>query len=174
MSGLSERGFLKSVVQKWSANFLVFELGAAGVVTAGFTAWLLSPLEGMAILESLLEGNRTGLYQTIVQVFGSLFGFSVTMASIMVGLCNMERMTIVRQSARYDDLWRIWWGTMRSSAFVAVVALGCLVADRDQAPRVYLSVGLFFGLCWFGVRMARAIWALRKVVTLVGGGEEGQ
>lgn len=172
MTGLSMRSIPKAVMRKWETNFLALELWGAVVVAGALGVWLLSPLDGAAAMESLLEGNRSGIYQTFVQVFGSLFGFAVTMSSIMVGLCSSDRMKVVRESNHYGDLWKICWGTVRSSAFVAVAALFCLVGDREQTPRVYFSVALFFGLCWFGVRMMRAIWALRKVVTLVGGSRQ--
>jgi hypothetical protein len=136
------------------------------LLTVGLLVWFRC-YGGAASIESVLEGNRSALYGTAASIFGSLLGFAITATSIVLGFSSSDRLAVLRGSAHYPTLWRIFSATIRALAFATVIALVCLIWDRDSEPASWLTIFLFFGVLLAVFRIGRTIWALEQIIALV-------
>ncbi len=117
----------------WKRHFLIFEGALAIVLTIVFAVWFWR-FGGMSSVFALLQNNRATLYGTIASIFGSLLGFVITATSVVLGFAASENLSVVRESAQYPMLWRTFSATIRALAGATLVALLCLLVDRDAAP----------------------------------------
>ncbi len=61
---------------------------------------------GAVVSDRLLAQNRAAVYGTLASIFGSLLGFVITAASIVLGFSGSESLAVVRGSKHYPTLWR--------------------------------------------------------------------
>ena len=157
----------------WRTYFLPTEFWLAVLGGASFVTWA-SLYGGGAILEDTLKGNRGAVYGSLASIFGSLLGFAITAVSIMVAFSTNDRLTVVRESKHYAVLWEVFTATIRTLGFATVVALFGLVLDRDNHPMnamLYLTV---FASVLAALRLARCVWVLENVITLVAGASKAR
>jgi hypothetical protein len=143
------------------AEFTVALAGAAAVA-----AWSEYG-GGAAVIDGILRGNRGALYGTLASIFGSLLGFAITAASIVLGFSSSPRLRLIRDSAHYPTLWKVFSGTIKVLGIGTIASLVGLILDRDSAPVVwvtYLVVFVFLLVC---LRIARTIWVLEKIIGLL-------
>ena len=150
----------------WKRNFLIAEGVLAILLTICFAAWFWG-FGGKAATFALLKDNRAPLYGTMASIFGSLLGFVITATSIVLGFSASDRLVVVRESAQYPMLWKTFSATIRALAGATVVALLCLLVDRDSAPTSWLGVPLFFVVLLSLLRISRTIWVLEHIIGLV-------
>ncbi len=150
----------------WKRHFLIVEGGLAVLLTLVFATWFWH-FEGKASVFLLLQSNRAALYGTIASIFGSLLGFVITATSVVLGLSGSESLSVVRESAQYPMLWRTFSATIRALAGATLVALLCLLVDRDDAPVPWLVVLLVLAVTFSMLRIARTIWVLEHIIVLV-------
>jgi hypothetical protein len=154
-----------SVVQWWKKNFLFAEMLLAIALALFFAAWV--EWRGSDIVDSTLKGNRGAVYGAIATIFGSLLGFVITSVSIVLSVSGDERLSLVRNSASYPVLWKVFTACIRSLSLATVVAMFGLILDRDGAPNhivLYFCVGTGI-LAVF--RIARCVWVLENIVKIV-------
>jgi hypothetical protein len=150
----------------WKKHFLFAEGALAILLTACFAVWFWR-FGGLEAASALLKGNRATLYGTIASIFGSLLGFVITATSIVLGFSASDRLAVVRESAQYPLLWKTFSATIHALAFATVVALLCLLVDRDSTPVPWLVVLLVLVIMVALLRVARTIWVLEKIIMLV-------
>lgn len=150
----------------WRARFILAELGASVIATSGFIGWV-ECLNGSSVIDGLLIGNRGPVYGALATIFGTLLGFTITAASIVLGFSSSPRLRVVRESTQYPTLWKVFGSTIRALALATIVALIALIVDRDSMPRHWALYLVVFGFLLSSVRIARAIWALENVIALV-------
>lgn len=150
----------------WQRSFLMVEFMLAIVVTAGFGVWYLN-FDGAPAANAILQGNRAALYGTTASIFGSLLGFVITATSIVLGFSTSDRLAVVRESAEYPKLWKTFSATIRSLALSTIIALACLLFDRDTAPSGWLVIPLTFAVLLSLLRIGRTIWVLEDIISLV-------
>ena len=126
-----------------------------------------SRCSGRYYVETVLKGNRATLYGTAASMFGSLLGFAITATSIVLGFSSSDRLAVVRGSAHYPTLWKTFSATIRTLALATVVALACLIWDRDSAPASWLTILLVFSILLALFRIGRTIWVLEQIIALV-------
>ena len=114
-----------------------------------------------------LQGNRATLYGTIASIWGSLLGFVITSTSIVLGFSTSDRLAVVRESTEYPTLWKTFSSTIWALALATLVALACLVFDRDNSPSRWLAIPFAFVLLLALLRISRTIWALENIIALV-------
>lgn len=152
----------------WRKHFLKVELALAIIFGSIFYAWA-EIWGGGAILVETLKGNRGAVYGALASIFGSLLGFAITAVSIVLGFSTTSRLTVVRESEHYPTMWKVFTTTIRTLGFATVVALFGLILDRDNHPidaMLYLTV---FASVLAALRLARCVWVLENVITLVAG-----
>lgn len=150
----------------WERNFLVIEFITAVVIFLAVLAWSLFINKGVAISQ-IVSGNRQWIYATLTTLFGTLLGFIITAVSIVLGYAQSDKLTIVRQSNHYKDLWGIFKSTIWILGFATVVALLGLIFDKETNPQyifIYLNI-LAIILAVF--RIGRCIWVLQNIIAIV-------
>ena len=150
----------------WGRHFLIAEFALAILLTIGFGVWYCA-LDGWTATSALLQGNRAVLFGTIASILGSLLGFVITATSIVLGFSASDRLAVVRESAQYPTIWKTFSATIRALAFATIVALVCLLFDRDNAPKTWLAIPLGFAMLLALLRISRSIWVLEQIIGLV-------
>ncbi len=152
----------------WRRHFLVVEGALVIAVTIGFGIWYFW-FDGACATNAILKDNRATLYGTMASIFGSLLGFAITATSIVLGFSGSERLGVVRGSAQYPMLWKTFSATIRALALGTIIALLCLLLDRDTAPVRWLMVPLIFAVLLSLFRLGRTIWVLEHIISLLTG-----
>jgi hypothetical protein len=150
----------------WRQRFLVVEGILAILATVCFAVWYWR-FGGAVAVSALLKDNRAALYGTMASIFGSLLGFVITAKSIVLGFSASDRLAVVRESAQYPVLWKTFSATIRTLGGATVVALLCLLIDRDSAPVPWLVVLLVLATALALARIGRTIWVLEHIIMLV-------
>lgn len=150
----------------WRRHFLVVEGALVIAATIGFGIWYFG-FNGAAATNAILKDNRATLYGTMASIFGSLLGFAITATSIVLGFSGSERLGVVRASAQYPMLWKTFSATIRALALGTIVALLCLLVDRNSDPVRWLIVPLIFSVLLSVFRVARTIWVLEHIISLL-------
>lgn len=151
---------------RWEANFLLFELFLAGALFIAFVGWS-ELINNRQMLGSITVDSREALYGTFASLFGSLLGFSITAVSIVLGYATNDKLAIVRQSKRYNDLWNVFKSAIRVLAFATVVALLGLVFDKDIQPSYFFLYLNIFSAILSSFRIARCVWVLENIILIV-------
>lgn len=160
----------------WRRNFLLVEWAIAvlGTIVIEVCLWILSHnplveslLHSNPILEKLLVGNRAAIYGTAASIFGSLLGFVITAFAIVFSVSSSERLSLLRQSPFYKQLWDIFTSSIRATGLGTLLALVSLVADRDSHPIPLLQLFTIFALMLVALRFTRMIWIVGEIVKLL-------
>jgi hypothetical protein len=85
----------------------------------------------------------------------------------VLGFSSSDRLAVLRGSAHYPTLWKTFSATIRALAFATVIALICLICDRDSKPASWLTILLFFSVLLAVFRIGRTIWVLEQIIALV-------
>ena len=157
---------LKRLVDWWRVHFLGAELGMALALGVAFAVWDLG-FGGAHASDALLRGNRAAVYGSLASLWGSLLGFTIAAVSIALGLAASDRLAVVRESAHYATLWRIFSAAMRALALATIAALAGLIADRDAAPVHWLLCLCVAAALLAALRVARTIWVFERIIALV-------
>ncbi|MBV9758672.1 MAG: hypothetical protein JO047_16630 [Alphaproteobacteria bacterium] len=134
---------------------------------AALFGWWYLRFGGDTAVNILLKGNRATIYSTATSVFGSLLGFVITATSIVLAVSDSDRLQVVRDSAQYPMLWRVFTATIHALSAATLASFAALIFDRDECPirSVFLVALVCFVLSC--TRMARAIWAFKNVLLLI-------
>lgn len=159
---------MKQLLKWWRRKFLIVELGAVVVGTLVLIAWA-ECFQGMLEIDRVLSGNRSALYGTLASIFGSLLGFAITAASIVLGFSSSVRLRVVRESRHFPTLWKVFGAAIRALGLATVVSLVGLVVDRDEAPVYFIIYLLVFSFLLSCVRIARTVWVLENIIALMTG-----
>jgi len=150
----------------WAANFLVLEFWASVALSIIFVIWS-EVIDKGHFVSMVFFGSREVLYGALATIFGSMLGFSITAASIVLGYSTSEKLSIVKQSKHYQDLWNVFKSSMRILAFATIISLVGLVFDKDNNPvNFFLYLNLFAVAISF-FRIARCIWVLGNIINIV-------
>lgn len=166
-----QRSRWDSAKEYWGKHFLGLEGVCVLLATLALIIWTDSDRHSTDLNEFLL-GSRASLYGVLATLWGALLGFVITSVSIVLTTSQDERLKIVRESTQYPTLWRVFMSTIRSLAAATIAAVLCLLIDRDppNGHPVHWAFYLAFGTSLLATaRLARSIWVLQRVVTLVSG-----
>jgi hypothetical protein len=150
----------------WERRFLRNEALLALVFSGAAIVWM-ERFGGVSAANSFLQGNRGAIYGALASIFGSLLGFIITAVSIALGFSSSERLTIVRESQHYQQLWGVFMSATRWLAIATIASIVALIADRDAAPIRVLTYAVWFFALMSTVRIARCIWVLQNIVRIV-------
>lgn len=150
----------------WERHFLRFEFVLAVVLGVTFVFWGEPLLSTAGLAPSSLDARRT-IYGALASLFGSLLGFVITAVSIAIAFASSDRLSIVRESRHYGDLWRVFTASIKSLGLATVVALVGLVADGKPWTSAAIGYLMFFSSVLATFRVIRCVWVLEKIVGLV-------
>ncbi len=147
----------------WRRNFLKVELGVAVFAGLGAISWGYF-LDGNELIREVLGAGRGDIYGALASIFGSLFGFAITATSIVLGFSGSERLTVLRDSPYYQDLWDTFLSTIKWLGVATILALIALVFDRDTIPLFTVIYAAFFASVIVTLRLMRSVWILQRVI----------
>ena len=150
----------------WQSHFVSVELALSAIVTAAFVGWA-EYLDGAAVIDGFLVGNRGSVYGTLASIFGSLLGFTITAASIVLGFSSSPRLRTIRNSRHYPTLWEVFGATIRALGLSTVISLAALIVDRDTTPNHWVLYAVVFAVLLSSVRIVRTIWVLENIIALI-------
>ena len=150
----------------WQRHFLRMEAGIIFVLTLLLTVWYFW-FDGAPQIVMLMKENRANIYGTTATIAGALLGFSMAAVSIVLGFSSNERLELVRGSEHYPTLWKTFFQTIWWLGGLTVIALVCLIWDKDSDPVSWFVIPffLFFGLSV--IRVVRIIWLLQRLVEII-------
>ena len=91
----------------WESKFLVLEFMTASILFCIILSWSIFIDKGVVIAR-IFSGNREVLYGALTTLFGTLLGFIITAVSVVLGFTASEKLSSVRQSKHYKDLWAVF------------------------------------------------------------------
>jgi hypothetical protein len=148
----------------WAAHFLAFELATAVAITAALIVWS-EILSGSDHLNSFLHDHGETIYVVLAPITAAMLGFILAAAAIVVTAAPADRMTVLRESDHYADLWACFRSAMRFLGLATVAAIIGLAVSGEIASRVTFFVTA--GLCVAAAfRVARCIWAVNWVIKI--------
>jgi len=156
-----------SLRKTWAAHFLAFEFATAVIVTVALIVWSES-LSGSDHLNSFLHDHGETLYVVLAPITAAMLGFILAAAAIVVTAAPADRMTVLRESEHYDDLWACFRSAMRFLGLATLTAIVGLVATGDVVSRVafFVTAGLSVAAT---LRVARCVWAVNWVIKIFTG-----
>ena len=154
------------MLQFWRRHFLWVEFALSVVIGLAAVYWIRYR-NGAVICDRLLAQNRAAVYGTLASIFGSLLGFVITSASIVLGFSGSESLSVVRGSKHYPTLWRVFTASIRSLAFATVISVIALVIDRDGQPNRTILCFLLFAVVLAALRISRCVWVIEQIILLV-------
>lgn len=156
---------MKGLPDWWGRRFLLAELLLAFVATVVIA--IFSELTGGRVLGEALIERREGLYTAVTGLYGSLLGFSLATAAIVLGHTESDRLRIVRESEHYETLWKVFFSTIRILAMATAFSLTSLLVDRETFQVGAMFYASLFLALLVVLRVGRTIWILQRVVGLV-------
>ena len=150
----------------WRRHFLGVESLVAILPCVALAIWLVF-FDGMLAANALISDNRVNVYGTTAGIAGTLLGFSITVASLVLNFASSQRLAVVRRSRHYPKLWKTFFQTIRFLGGLTVIALICLIWDKDEAPNTWLIVPFCLFLSLSIVRLIRVVWILEQIIGIV-------
>ena len=151
----------------WSANFLAYEF-LSGIVPPAFVIIWSELFGGRADVDRFVVGHGDLFYTVTAPIDAAMLGFILAAAAIIVTAASDERMTLLRESAHYSDLWACFRSAMRFLGVSTVATLMGLVLSNPTAARLVFFVVLVLSTLAV-LRVARCIWALNWIVRIFTG-----
>jgi hypothetical protein len=147
-------------------HFLGSELFLGTCATGVFAIWA-ERWHGFALVDEILEGNRGQVYAALASIFGSLLGFIIATASIVVAFQGLPRLRVVRDSSTYPVLWRVFTSAIRWLGAATIGALIALVFDNGHATSHLAFYFCFFTTLVAMLRVARSVWVIEQLIHIV-------
>jgi hypothetical protein len=125
-------------------------------------------LGGSGHLDRFLDEHGETLYIVLAPIAAAMLGFILAAAAIVVTSAPAERMTLLRESPHYPELWETFRSALRYLGCTTIAALIGLVVTGEVASRIifYIVAGLS---CLAALRTARCIWAMNWVIHIFTG-----
>jgi len=124
--------------------------------TLALTIWMFC-FNGASTIDAALADDRATLYGTIATLLGALLGFIIAALAIFVAVVPHRRLARVRASSQYATIWRTLTSTMWWLALGTLLALTCLVFDRDAHPVRWLELT---GAASWLIAASRLMWTM--------------
>lgn len=156
----------------WRQHFLVVERWIAVAIGIGLIGWWKFGDAG-TILANVVHGNRSSIYGTMASLCGSLLGFVIATQTIVLGFSTSERLTILKNSKPYKQLWDVFTSTIRVLGATTLMWLLALFFDRDASPRTLLLAFCIVLTFLSILRIARCVWVLERIVAALTAGDGG-
>lgn len=147
----------------WEYHFLLGEF-ALCILFFGVTVAWATAFGGLSTLEDQLGSDRATFYATLASLFGALFGFGITAASIIAALVDRPRFDSLRRNANYPTLWETLIQTVIILAIASAVSVVGLVFDHGMSPGFIVLLVLLFSVYLSVARLARTIWFLGLIL----------
>ncbi|MXZ87436.1 MAG: hypothetical protein F4Z07_01100 [Dehalococcoidia bacterium] len=122
---------------------------------------------GSECIDGLMSDVRADIYRTTATISGTLLGFLIAVASLVMSFVSTERLTLLRTSTHYPAMWETFFQAARVLGALTVTALVCLMFDKDGASEPWLVVPFVLFMSLSLARLIRVIWILEQIIGLV-------
>jgi hypothetical protein len=158
------------MLQFWKKHFLLCELILALLITAAFGWWYLH--DGKNYTYDLLKDNRQNIYGVAASIYGSLLGFAITAASIVIGFINSPRLRVVRNSPHYPTIWKVFFSTIKVLGLATIFSFLALIFDKNTHPINAIFIAFFYTTILSLFRILRSIWVLENIIKILSAGQQ--
>ncbi len=155
----------------WERNFLLCE-GVIPFLLAALLAVYVFGFDGAEHSDMFLKGKRVHIYGATTAAAAALLGTMIAAVAIILGWIDSPRLTILRKSEKYPELWAVFRQAMWSLGGLTMLSLICLPFDQDKAPVWALTVSFVWLSSFAAVRLARAVWVVHRLVEILAFPEE--
>ncbi len=151
----------------WRRHFLEAEFAVAVVATI-VLVYVVHYSCFAACMDSVVAVSHPFIYGTLASICGSLLGFNLTAASIVLATTNSNSpgLRAVRRSQHYGAIRKVFGATAKALAAATVLALAGLVIDRTGALGITLDWSIVFAFLLSCLCVFRAVWVLGNVIAL--------
>ena len=119
---------------------------------------------GIDFVNRVLKNNRGPLYGALTGMFGTLLGFVLSAASIVLTLVDKARLARLQKSGHLRWIAQDFFATTWILGISTLAMLFVLIRDTEAQPWfVGTCVAVFFGL-WSGLMLFRCIRLMEQVV----------
>jgi hypothetical protein len=154
-------------LQRWiETHWTITQIIVAIAVTA-LAGLALGTGEPNTPLGAILGDNRAVLYGTIAAVAGSLLGFVLAAATIVLTVAGSARLNRITESNHYGELWSMFLAATKGLGLVTVAAMAALLFDRKDSPQPAFTYGLFLLSLVASLQIGTCIWILERVTSLM-------
>lgn len=122
--------------------------------------------DGSGTISTLLSDSRASVYGTLTSLFGILFGFTITTASICLNLTDQPRFYRLRATKAYRKLWSYFLWAIVVLGIGALVTLFALFIDQGKTPMVPLFYAVVFVLVLAVCFLGNCIYALKLIIDI--------
>jgi len=150
------------------------DIGAALVLVP----WLLVPLvtDGRALITELDPATRQAVFQTLTTLSATLAGFVLTSVSILINLMRTPLSTLEKIMGNDDKarVGTVFLAALRPLAATFIASLTAFLTDVNNKignPVTQLVVFAFLSASLSAI--ARAIWVMRRLLTVTNAGSGG-
>ena len=136
-------------------------------LTVFFAGWLWCDDNAHVVLESFLGDRRGTLYRTLATVSGTMVGFSMTVAALVLSRVATERFQLLRSGRfgkNYEVLWKTYTQAVKFLGVLTVCSIAALLLDTRESPRHWVLVPTILFVLLSMFRISRAIWILEKLL----------
>lgn len=156
-----------TMLQRWIEIHWTLSQAILAIAVTALAAVALGTGEPNTPLGGLLGDDRATLYGTIAAVAGSLLGFVLAAATIILTVAGSARLKRVTESDQYGGLWSRFLAATKGLGLVTVAALAALLFDRKESPQPAFTYGLLLLSLMASLQIASCIWILEKVTDLL-------
>jgi len=110
-----------------------------------------------------IYGTRQALYGAIVAVGGSMLGFILAAATIVLAVVQTPRFESIRSSRHYVKIFTVWFEAVYVLALTTVWGFLGLLTDTDSNPKWLVSYAMIFLVFLSANRVYRAVWLLKRI-----------
>lgn len=131
-----------------------------------FIVWC-ERFNGNGYVNEILCGNRSAIYGALTSVFGSMLGFIIAAAAIVMSGAQSPKLTILRESRHYPTLGQVYASAVTALGLSLCVCIFALIFDKDSRPCIYITYFAFFFSLLSGFRIYECIFVLKKIMAVV-------
>lgn len=154
-----------NIRKEYKRRFLKFDL-AISIVMSIIIIILYIKIVTIEALADWISINKANIYGLIATIGGTLLGFVITGASIIVAFSESEKLELLKKSKQYNTIFEIYFSTIRYLAIATIIAILGIIINSYSAIILYV---LTWAIIISVMRLYRCLWILEKIVKIIQG-----
>lgn len=112
-------------------------------------------------LNALVSANKNNIYIIVATISGTLLGFIITSISVIAAFFDSEKLDLIREVGKVDDLFNIFFSTIKVLAITTLIAVSGIIFNYWTISVFYLVI---FTVIVSSFLIAACIWVLEILV----------
>ena len=151
----------RGVRRFWDDHFEFLEFLLPLVLALAFGSWIYWAC-GWHVVAPYMEGKRGAIYGTIAALLGSLLGFVIAAAAIVLG--EADRLTFIREAGQLGNLFRVFRKSIVALGCGTISAVVALIIDGEEQAYRWVPTLVLFVTVLSIERVKRTVWILGAVM----------